>query len=73
MQRQQQHAANMKLLALFAAAQTELQRHTLRLMSSYAHRQIASRTYAAQRRVKPPPAGSGWFVRITSPAVGLNA
>jgi hypothetical protein len=26
-----------------------------------------------QRRVKPPPASSGWFVRITSPAVGLNA
>jgi hypothetical protein len=28
---------------------------------------------AAQRRIKPPPAGSGWFVRNTSPAVGLNA
>jgi len=27
----------------------------------------------AQRRVKPPPHGSGWFERKTPTAVGLNA
>jgi hypothetical protein len=36
--------------------------------------QIAvTQAFAAQRRVKPPPAGSGWFERNNSPAVGLNA
>jgi len=56
---QTQHEPELKLLALFAAARLKRQRHPLRLLRSYAHPQIASCTYAAQRRVKPPPARSG--------------
>jgi hypothetical protein len=63
----------MKLLAQFAAARTELQRQPLRPLRSYAQPQLASCTYAAQRRVKPPPASSGWLLRNTPLAVGLNA
>jgi len=51
-------------------------------LSSDAQRRDLLNTYAqqtrkmlnhAQRRVKPPPHGSGWFERKTPPAVGLNA